>query len=1207
MNKLFYFKIGLLTMISTTFIGSTNYVVYSQINNKTNFNNQIDNNNSYSNYDGETKNYTDFNSYEPIYSDSNFVTISTNDGTLGMSNNKKTLILTSYNGSILWLNTLTTNQDLINWIKTNKVNSNLNNYVVKSYLKMINQNKLIVLFGEDNSNTTNNLIISIDLNSGKITNSNNNYAINSVDINNPDIVLETTETNKFIVVNSKNQWNKNIDVNRFEFNNGSITKAKETIAGAALNSDDMFMGCVAGKIGSNINYLLFASYSVGANNLAKSSLYLIGVDNTLKRVVANNNSIILTIGNKSATVSQNDLSGAYDYRYENSFKQLLYVGDRNNWYNNEEGSIKIVVPYYLKFNQNKNWIQKYDGGIYVLKINTNQNNTKSIQSGSTNWSGRINQMSIVNENVFTATEYTNDNYSNNNYGNAANVIDIKNVTYNNDRGFFAKKVVNENNGSNLKNVARLVGISNDADNDNISVAVRNKNTKKFYIYTGKWSDGNYNNLNQSAVYDNVMLLNNPSVDIQKDNTFKQSIASSVTDEKLIPFLKYKQNNSDYSNASDKWNTTIENKLANDNDGQLSFNYKVEYNAPFNNKIKISYFVDCSINHLYKLSNINFQFVTTKDVDTDKYNQIENLRKFKPANEITKQNIIDCFIKYNIKDIDNNDFNISENLITLTPLDNNTKLKVDINLPKDKFPSQPNDKFNFSYTFINFLDDSQYTHSYDKQPNETIKNKYPSEITLTDLFNNVIHLGNSYSKNETDWKIEWGNKDDINGELTINSLTYNNKELNQLPDRIKNVISNPITYKNLKSTTDLININDIKINNIYLLDDNLKPIDIWNQYKSAANSNDINKIKETYIYKAIDTSNFIEDFSNLKIELNNIATVNSDQYFDYKITINKDSKLAYKVNNNNVIFSDDYKNKLIEKYKDKYPINLKQNIIIQSTKLNVNKDFVDNNKIDFNNKVNTITIDLNKTTINNLSNNTTLKSFEKHFNYYQLELLKMFNYTKDYNPIFDLYKVDATNNTSNINLDFIDKSNNKTTTYKINVINFKKLNGVLVDQQLVADNSNLSYNTVSQSIVIDISNQPLLGLNKNISMNEFTNNFNPKYQNEILKVFEWNNNYNPTFGQINKQTNNTLNFDINFKLKDVTLKNDLSDNQINEITLNVTIIGFKNNNIKNVILITIISILCVAILFALITYAIITKRKPKPYLRDLTKYIKKIKR
>lgn len=1162
-----FFNYSLLSMSSIVAVGTTNYVIYSVgLANDFSKANGI---NNISNYYGDDSSLISFDSYYPAYTDAYTPLVYNTEGFLGLNKDKNKLIFTSYSGEIIWVNDLVNNAQLKAYYSSILSVGSLESYSVKSWIKPLGIEYAAILFSDSSYNKA--TIMLIDLTTGKITTSSSNSSVSLITkISDGQNTLFTTNRKTFFALKADNnlisQSLQKVDKIALDgaldsFTNISL-QSTINLSTIVENGNAYFLGIVTGNLNKGLNFAFF--YLPETNKV-------IGVFLDTNFKLINNSKIFTVVDNIT-----------YDLTKLNQQpKNFVYLGDRGSIVNNDTDYFYIGLPIYGNHIVDQN---EYNSGFAFIKLNylspqqTSQTLYLNYDIQDVNTIETSGNLMYYTKNV---NQQTNDVNATTNYGGI--------VAYNTLGDTIKISDINLPNNltNNATNISLIPMYGYNKNNDigySIIFPKSSDNSENAKHYIGTWNKSIDNSSVINSVNDFVFHTRN---DIDKEaslnNTIKYKLPSQITKSDLISLFKFKNAfSNDYVNPNSQYTIDATVGTPNDNNGTLTYVYEITWTAPFDTNKTVTYKASGTINNLYKLSNINFKFVTDASIDSNKYNQIVELKKIKYPSEITKEEIKNYFIQYSIIDNQGNQLNIIDDYITLTPTDNEGNLKVDINLPTDKLPTGVgNNNLNYSHTFNGFINKSQWSYTVIENTSETLKSMYPSLVSKTDLINNIVTLGTGYSKDINDWQIEY-TTDDINGSFTVNKFIYIKNDAN-IPqvDKYKNLITSPKTYSGLKNTIDLF-VETPSISNINDKQNILKPSELWNQYKTAVDSNNVETIKNTLIYKSINASNLLVNPLDLVLNITNLDTADKDNKLEYVATIKTDATLVYKVGDTNVRFTNEYETKLKELKPTVYPFKLSQTVYTKvEASLSVNIADKPNVTIDADKKI--ATIDLSSNSLGNIDNTILADELVNGINdKYKESLLSIFNIYL-YTPSIKVDDFDSikgiVNLTITFNRDTTANVGELTIVYKITINGLFLKPYVEIDNDYINKLTSLTYDANNKLFNVDLSKGDLGDINSSIQSDDFEHNLNNKYISSINRLFKYNK-YNssiniianmPYDGCINLKIVFTLNQDItkpgfdrtisfsmnisNFKRKPYLKLN------LNTINQNLNVTYSSSNNIK----------------------------------------------
>lgn len=393
---------------------------------------------------GILDNINSFDDYSSIYTDAKTPVLTTDVGTLGMNNDKNTIILTAYNGLVVWANNLVNNDAVKKFYSTlNTPINDISSYTVKSWQKVDNSNNAIILFSDaTNSNVS---VFLIDLRNGQLVKNTNGDLVATTVSNNGSIIYQTADDKSFFVINTtygpaKDKLN-NIDKVTISADFSSITnnvltdkanansdRAKQLVR---YPNDDIFYGYAPGAIGGGVNYAFF--YSKGSSEFSafKNKVYVAAIDN-------NFNKMDEFYGYEQTTNAGDGSDKGYDgwqttggdaqafteddTEWQNINKQFLYMGDRNNysWTNGNNQADWIVMNTASKNDYAGNWGangkpvngEKYAIKLMVVRRGTmDKNYNRYVYSSTVAYTNQLTSLSVGSNSIYYTSKANESNYN----------------------------------------------------------------------------------------------------------------------------------------------------------------------------------------------------------------------------------------------------------------------------------------------------------------------------------------------------------------------------------------------------------------------------------------------------------------------------------------------------------------------------------------------------------------------------------------------------------------------------------------------------------------------------------------------------------------------------------------------------------------------------------------------------------------------------
>lgn len=923
-----------------------------------------------------------YSTYDPMFSDANTPLTSNSFGTVGKSKDGGIVIMTSYNGSISWM-TDVREIDIVKKYYSSLNVTDISSYTIKSWIS-IGNNYLAILFSDPSKN--NSIVLALNLSDGKIyspsheQNGEISHIKNIAKVNDGSAVLFESpypQNSLYVFPEGKGSNLKNniFQVTITDRGISSLNMANDMLT---ENENDHFVGFIPGHLLTLYNYGLFLKHD--------TKEYYIKVFDTSFKELKNNSNAKLTFntGINFSAVSNGQIKN------ENEIPKHGFRA--NNSTNSED---KFIFVFY--------------GNNAKIKLCSFNGSTKSFQykseyTFSTNKPYRTSRLNNSNE-IFYSTEKTTDNT-------IFAIVDMglgnsTNQTINQD-----KKVKLGTEASQYSKPWKFIDVKSSTNRAYLFVDTVSDESKVKREYNSGTTNGNLTFTNSVELVFNKYTIN-------KDFS-KYKIASTITDEELKSSLSY-------SNASSKSGETItiSNKTTDNDNGIIKFNYKISYTSWWDNKT-ISFIIPVEDSNAYKFLNFKFKFVSSENINPTKFQKINELKSTKYADAISKQDILDNFIEYDIKDKDGNSFSITQNMITLTPSSNKDSLKVDINILSDssvssKLPSGLSSFSSYykqSYSFVGFLSLNGYDFSISSSTPSTIMTKYPSELTFYDVIENIVTLGPSYSKALSDWEYDY-EANDLEGTFIIKKLIYKKSVDVAFPENKKNIITSNKSYSNFKTSVSLMD-GQVKITDLDRTQTiNKKPSEIWNEYQNALNDTNNFSVEKTLIYKSIQ-QNVVVNKNDLILNVTNLATADSENKLKFRVEIKKDALLIPKIKNQNLVFSDAFKNKLIAVKPNYYPFTLTQNIELLDYQFDWNYSSQQKDGFELNDSKTELTINLDKASWGNLTNKFTAKQFANSIDKYTNQIKSLFSFNNNYEMKINEPIINSTNGIVWLRVEFVPK-------------------------------------------------------------------------------------------------------------------------------------------------------------------------------------------
>lgn len=944
-------------------------------------------------------NINSFSDYHPIYSGPAHQIVSTSIGTLGISKDMKTIILTAYNGVVAWSNNVGQTSIVKSFLSSLGV-TNTDNYVVKSWLNIEDQYLGVLLSPTPtNGNTTTNqpnITFALELQTGeiftpKVDNIGNPIpSKNIVSVHSAvNTLVNSSATGSYFALPMGNVTQNDIlgTISLISINDQGVSGLDLRNRKVSARDTDKILAFIPGPIGSNRNYLL--TYSPYVKQDTQKTFGLYAITNQFWNIVKGTNSIegyYIAKGLFNIDSFADDTTKSEEF-FNNFTRQGIFVGDRSV----NSTNFTMLLPKCGDTVESSGFLGLRYENNNVTFTNYNTFNTASPSNTGIEQSRMV---AVVGNKAFYSTKKTSANT-------LIGQIDMSNPS----APVFTniKQSTTEAQKANPWLFAPVKGANGDA-----------------YVYMDPSSLGNIyyeyktNNTWSSPVTLSFNKYNDPVAAIKQDNVIYKKIVNGISDSELISKLNF--HNSSLKNT---YTITIANRVNTPLSGVLEFDYKIDTVAWWNNRQKVTFYLHVKVDGFYSLNKINLSFITSPTDDQTKYNQITTLKQTKYASQITKNDVLNYFIKSDITNKDGAKVTITDSMITLNHSVNHDSLTITVTLPTNIFPAGINlfpSLTTKTYTYTGFLSYGGYSSTINTVASDSLKAKYPSEITFIDIINEVVNLGFAYSKAQSDWDCQY-TYDDLNGSLTIKRLVYT-KVLNPaLPENVKNLIVNPITITGLKNTLDLFTLTPT-INNIPKTETVGTTIkQIWESYKKAVDSKDTVALQRSLIYKSLN-NNVTLNKDDLILNVTNLDTADQDGELRFTATIKSNAVLVYKKGNDNIIFDASYESKVQKELPNTYPFKLVQKIDVEKYDVNFNDEITSNSPNITTNEDNNIVINLDDGNWNEISNSMLVSDFAINFESYQQNILDLFVYTNNYKPVISKPIINETNGTAIFQVEFI---------------------------------------------------------------------------------------------------------------------------------------------------------------------------------------------
>lgn len=571
-------------------------------------------------------------------------------------------------------------------------------------------------------------------------------------------------------------------------------------------------------------------------------------------------------------------------------------------------------------NNNSGWKK----GVRLFKIYNDANDDKkrvaewwTRDKFDNQWIGDLTSLSVSGDNIF----YTSKTEVNNESKNYAGVINIENNQSATIHG--VSLLDSTENWDNSK--VNLVPVYGESENNKIAYSLihPDNNKQKLTLNYGDWDKVSSTANRQSTTLE-FSARNDIKNILLNASELNGKLASDITETELNSYLKFREaDNSSYTNSTpmnSQVTTTIEN--VNEKEGSLDYTYTISYNPAFDTTKTLSYSITGTLNTFYKLNDLHFSFVTSASVDTNKWNEITNLKASKFANEVTKKEIIDHFISYTIKDISGDALVIDDSMVVINSATNES-LQVTINLPTSRLPQSVTTTY--TETFNGFNKANGFTKTIQDSVIDSYKtNKYATEITKDNILDEFVTLGDSYNiYSKDDYSLEINNADIYTG-----TLSFKLKLNATLPTGISSdkayIFGDANTwyeitgFKTIYESFDNVNLS------IETYSGFESPTTIWQDYLA----NGTNSVLFTWLNNSKNINNWdnllhTNDVINkIDISIKNQATADADGYLDLGISLKENTQTNVVINGSNFVFDSTAKTNFTNHYGTDYPFNTK---------------------------------------------------------------------------------------------------------------------------------------------------------------------------------------------------------------------------------------------------------------------------------------------
>lgn len=910
--------------------------------------------------------FNGFNSYIPIVNNETYQSISTEIGFLGKSNDSKTVVLTSYGGMIVWKNKIDEN-DLIKEFYKSKGINDLSSYSVQGWVTTtINSIEyVVVLYGDTQNNNQivfalngkNGLLYTPYINEDKTI----SYERNITFIGSGAKVLYKMGDFKILAMGLGTSEEITKTINIINVNANSISNVVPNTTSIAESPSDIFAGFTPGyqSINNEINFFHFINPSTKAQ-------YVVAVDINIKNVMNGNNKVKYDFDNFED--SESTIDALYKFNVNNVIKYGFPI-----YTNASNTSLKFAYATFGK--KSKLYILTYDKN---AKTFTKNNDIDISGQGDT----PTNVIFDIKSNrlYFSILKSTSNN-----------LITYVDVTSSTPKYESLKKNTNSLNSGISKPWIMTPVVNSGANKAYIAINDKNQVVKNYIKSDNTTTTETM--LDFTDYYNPLEKINDAKINV---NYAASYLANNLN--LLVSYLELTNNN------NNQYKITVVSGSGNDDIGVVNFSYRVTYNKWWNSSETIFFDIPITIKDFYVRSKVSLKFVTNSTIDNDKFNKINDLKKSKTANQITKKEVLDNFFIYSIVNNHNNSVTLTESDIKITSEENGYSLKVEVTIPQSTFPMGFSKQVYTSYFkgFNSILGYDAKIRNDNDNVLKPFKTKFPSQVTFSDVINYFMDLdstGYSFSRVENDWTYE-SEFDDYTGTFTIKNLIYKGSVPNGFPDSKKIVIniSNRPTFTNFKNLIALFvekpTINEATEN---LAGFNL-PTQLWEEYIAALESKNENSIKRTLLYSSLNF-NLVNSILDLNVIALNLSTANNDKMLRLEVKIKDNATLNIKHIGKDLVFNDEVESKLKQYKKDYYPFIIEWKITSKDYFFHWNipsgpgfqQTIIDN--------IETLIVDLDKQSWQLVDRQMYASDFVSNETTYKTAIVQLFNYSDNYEIIF----------------------------------------------------------------------------------------------------------------------------------------------------------------------------------------------------------------
>ena len=793
-----------------------------------------------------TESINGFNDYNVLNSSNLIAPIVTTQGAVGTTKDNKSLTLTTFDGILVWNKIFANDSSISTFYKQNYPTQNVSELVIKNYIYLPSVDVIAVLLGNKDNNT-NESLFGINMGTGTL--------YNPLSVSDNSNIVKINEGIKYLFLNSSgsiiatkgNTYNDYVNSQYISMNNSigissvSMVISKDT----ATSQNDYLMTVIKGNVGVNLAIFISASKTTNSNNITGNSqkVYAVAVDDYLNPLLNSSKSkISLDLGSYTSEDNKNfnldDIltyqPTGFNYKPGISIDFFVVISGENS---------KICKLTYFIGNKNLNALKSYSDDNQIFDFFSFNSASKKIYiSNKRSKTGKATgYVDLMNQTLsFTPLEIDTTNWDSSTYK-------FKKIT---------------------KEIPIISSSTLSVPDPYIILREDEQPIAKYFV-------------NSSDIQNKPLLFKNYRDPV---STFKSSytslmkgLASKVDNSNLIGALSFNSLN----DVSFKPSVSIVDKVIDDKNGTLSFNYQVSYQNWYSTNTTYTFKIAATITGFYATSNINFNWITglTGDPTNDsKWKEILKLKSSKYSYEITKDDIVKNFATLSAKGNDGKAINLKANMVSLKTDSSGYSLTVTINFASSNIPSGVQTSFTQSYSGFKTI--SGYDYKVSDTPVNDLSSIYPSQLTLSIFLNNFVSLGSKWSKSDSDWTYNL-DPDNLNGTATV-TLTYklNDKDF---PTGTNKTIVTSKTFSGFNSVPKQFK-SGLSINTYNGI---LDPTDLWADYqKNPSTSVLFSSLKFPYI----------NNNNNLDIECTNLNTANNDGFLTLKISIKLDTSTSLYIPN-----------------------------------------------------------------------------------------------------------------------------------------------------------------------------------------------------------------------------------------------------------------------------------------------------------------------